>query len=177
MHMLTPAQEQWLNHLSDTGAVTIVPYDPECEEKFKSIKQRIQSVLGNNTEVLHRGASALGISGQAEIDIYIPVSQENFDAAVAEIQKTFGKPYSVYPLERTKFILFARQTKMEIMVVNQSCKSWIDGELHFNYLKKHPEALEKYRKLKEEGAGLSNRAYYRRKIEFINEILKRARQT
>ncbi len=42
-----------------------------------------------------------------------------------------------------------------------------------NYLKEHPQALEEYRKLKELGDGLSTREYYRRKIEFINDILEK----
>jgi len=41
------------------------------------------------------------------------------------------------------------------------------------YLKENPEALERYRKLKEEAAGVNTGEYYRRKIEFINEILSK----
>jgi len=38
-------------------------------------------------------------------------------------------------------------------------------------LKAHPETLEEYRKMKEEGNGLSVREYYLRKTEYVNEIL------
>ncbi|MCX6716131.1 MAG: GrpB family protein [Candidatus Taylorbacteria bacterium] len=173
--MITREQEEWLSHLSDTGSVKIVPFDPKSDQKFENIKRQIQSLLGNETEVLHRGASALGISGQPEIDIYIPVSAKRFDHVVSEMQIKFGKPYSVYPLERTKFILSVDGTKLEIMVVNESCKSWTNNEIFYEYMKKHPDALEQYRKLKEDAAGHSNRAYYRRKIEFINDIMSRAK--
>jgi GrpB-like predicted nucleotidyltransferase (UPF0157 family) len=39
------------------------------------------------------------------------------------------------------------------------------------YLKNYPDELERYRVLKEESNGKTMREYYRRKIEFINEIL------
>lgn len=174
--MITQEQEKWLSHLSDTNKVDIAPFDPKSNEKFEEIKKQIQSVLGNKTRVLHRGASGLGISGQPEIDIYIPVLPEKFDRTVLEMEKIFNKkPYSIYPLERTKFILFKGQTKLEIMVVNKLNKSWIDNETFYQYLKRHPEALEQYRKLKEDGRGLSNQSYYRKKIEFINNILDKAK--
>jgi hypothetical protein len=39
-----------------------------------------------------------------------------------------------------------------------------------NFLKTHPEKLEEYRLLKESGNGLSVRQYYRKKLEFINQV-------
>ncbi len=173
--MITEEQQKWLEHLSDTGSVKIAPFDPSVEQKFKTTKKQIKSILGTTTIVLHRGASALGISGQPEIDIYIPVPPDNFNKTVIALQQEFGKPYSAYELERTKFIRAAAGTKLEIMVVNEFSKSWNDNETFFSYIKKHPEDLERYRLLKEEAAGLSNRAYYRKKIEFINEILDKAK--
>lgn len=32
--MLTPAQQKWVDHLSDTNKVEIFPYDIKCNEKF-----------------------------------------------------------------------------------------------------------------------------------------------
>jgi epoxide hydrolase-like predicted phosphatase len=172
--MITSEQEQWLSHLSDTGTVKVVPYDPSAQVKFEAMKLRIQSAIGSGYQVFHRGASGLGISGQPEIDIYIPVSASAFDAVVSDMQKALGKPYSAYPLERTKFILTEEGMKFEIMAVNSSHKSWIENDTFFTYLKNHPADLDRYRKLKEDAAGLSNRAYYRKKIEFINDILSKS---
>jgi GrpB-like predicted nucleotidyltransferase (UPF0157 family) len=173
--MLTPAQQKWVDHLSDTDKIKIFPYDPTVEEKFQKIKFEIQSVIGTEFEILHRGASALGISGQKEIDIYIPMPAETIEELAPKMEVVFGKPKSVYVLERTKFIAKIDTTKIEIMLTNQKHQSWIDGEKHFNYLKQNPEELEQYRKLKEDGDGVSVREYYRRKIEYINEILSKVR--
>lgn len=171
--MLTDAQQEWVNHLSDTDKIEIFPYDPMVEEKFEKIKSEIESVIGTEFEVLHRGASGLGISGQKEIDVYIPVPPERIEELTTKMETVWGRPKSIYPTERTKFYRYIDGTKIEVMITNKDHESWMNGEKHFYYLKQNPEALERYKKLKEDGGGLSVREYYRRKIEFINEILSR----
>lgn len=116
----------------------------------------------------------MGISGQREIDVYIPIPPEKIEELTSKMEQVFGKPKSVYPLERTKFIAKIDGTMIEIMLTNQEHQSWTAGEQFMDYLKRNPEALKQYKKLKEEGAGVSTREYYRRKIEFINEILSKA---
>jgi GrpB-like predicted nucleotidyltransferase (UPF0157 family) len=71
--MLTPAQEKWLEHLSDMDSVEICPADSKAREKFLEIKRRIQSELGDEVPIEHRGSTSFGISGQGELDVYIPV--------------------------------------------------------------------------------------------------------
>lgn len=171
--MLTPTQQQWVDHLSDVDKIQIFPYDLKAPEKFEQIKSEIKSIIGTEFEILHRGASAMGISGQKEIDVYIPMPAEKIEELAPKMEAVWGKPKSVYPQERTKFYRHIDGTRIEIMLTNKDHQSWIDGERHFNYLKQNPEALEQYRKIKEDGDGVSVREYYRRKIEFINEILSR----
>lgn len=171
--MLTPKQEEWVNHLSDTNHVEIFPFDPTSEEKFKKVKEQIQTVLGKSVEILHRGASSLGISGQREIDVYIPILPEKIEEYTLEMEKVFGKPKSIYPSERTKFLEKIDGTIIEIMLTNKYHESWINGETFYSYLKENNGSLNEYRILKENGEGLSNREYYRRKIEFINSVLNK----
>lgn len=169
--MLTPEQEKWVNHLNTTGTVKIFPYDEKAPKKFERIKSQIQSAIGTKFEILHRGASGLGISGQKEIDIYIPMTPEQIEEYTVKMEAVFGKPKSVYPNERTKFLAKIDGTTIEIMLTNKDHPSWINGEQFRDYLIENPEVLERYRKLKEECAGLNCQEYYRKKIEFINEIL------
>lgn len=169
--MLTPEQEKWVGHLNNDGVVEIFPYDERAPEKFEQIKSQILAVLGDVT-VLHRGASALGISGQKEIDVYIPLTPEQIEEYTPKMEAVFGKPKSVYPLERTKFLAKIDGTKIEIMLTNKDHQSWITGERFYNYLSENGEVLEQYRKLKEGCAGLNCQQYYRKKIKFINEVLK-----
>ncbi len=173
--MITPEQEKWLAHLDDSDAVKIIPADLRAKEKFEKIKSTIKSALGENENVVHKGATSLGISGQGELDIYILVLSENFDSMVQAVEKLFGKPRSLYPLERARFVASVDDTKAEVFVINENTKSWKDGCVFEKYLRKNPEVLEAYKILKEEGNGLSTQKYYRRKIEFMNEILDKAK--
>ena len=90
--MLTPDQETWINQLSDQEMIVIQPYDPTAPEKFASVKRKIQAALGPEAVVVHRGATSLGISGQDEIDVYVPVPPEQFDAIIPVMMAAFGHP-------------------------------------------------------------------------------------
>ena len=170
--MITKEQEVWLEHLSDKDLVKFFPYDSSSVAKFQKVKALIQDKIGS-IEVAHRGASSMGISGQGELDIYVPVSADKFDSLILPLTTLFGSPGSVYPLERARFVTYVDGTKAEVFVINNQSKGWLDGVKFEEYLHSHPELIEEYKTLKEEGNGLSTRAYYRRKIEFINEILDR----
>ena len=62
---------------------------------------------------------------------------------------------------------------IDIFLINNTHPDpdWLNLVKFENHLRKHPTALEAYKNLKESGTGLSTRAYYRKKIEFINSIL------
>jgi GrpB-like predicted nucleotidyltransferase (UPF0157 family) len=171
LSMLTPEQQNFIDRRSDNN-IKVIPFDQKSNEKFEEIKKQVQSILGN-LEVLHRGSTGLGIGGQPEIDIYIPVSVQEIPELTAEMEKVWGKPKSIYPDERTKFIRYIGETMIEVILVNKSCKSWIDGEIFFDYLKHNKDAREEYEKLKGIGESLPIREYYRRKFEFMNDILNR----
>lgn len=171
--MLTSKQAGWVAHLSETEKVKVISFDPTCAEKFEKIKQKIQGELGEQIKVEHHGASNLGISGQDEIDIYVPVQGEKFDELVGLIQKIFGKPRSFYSMERARFVTEVDGKHVDIFVINEECDGWKDSLRFEKYLLEHAEMLDNYRKLKEKLSGESVREYYQRKIEFINEVLGR----
>jgi GrpB-like predicted nucleotidyltransferase (UPF0157 family) len=104
INTLTPAQERWVEHLSDNDRVEIKPYDPGSTEKFESIKQKIRSILGEQIRIEHCGATSMGISGQDEIDIYLPVPEDEFDSLLSPLRSIFGEPRSLYPKERARFV-------------------------------------------------------------------------
>lgn len=171
--MLTKDQEKWINHLSDVDKIKIVPFNPMSQEEFEKIKSLIQSKIGPTVRVEHRGASYLGISGQNEIDIYVPVSESLFDNFIVQLSELFGEPHRIYPLERARFNAPSNGIRIDIHLVNEEHANWLNSEKFENYLKTHSEALEEYRLLKESGDGLSIREYYRQKLEFINSVLER----
>lgn len=173
--MLTPAQQTWIDHLSDTDTISIVPFDATAEAKFLTIKQQIQSFLGTGIRVEHHGATSLGISGQDEIDVYMPVPSNTFRTFLTSLEKLFGKPSSVYPLQRARFVTSADGKHVDVFLINEDSNNWLDCITFESYLRAHPIELEAYRVLKENGNNLTVRDYYRIKTEFINDILIKSR--
>jgi len=173
--MITKEQQKWLNHLNDNDQVFVVPFDQTAENKYQIIKKQIQDLLGKEYQVEHRGASSLKISGQDEIDIYIPVSEENFNEIVIKITKLYGKPKSSYSLKRTRFTTFVQSKHIDVFVINKNDKGWKDSEIFHNFLLVHPDKLQEYRELKEKLTGRSTKIYYTAKTEFINKVLSLAK--
>jgi GrpB-like predicted nucleotidyltransferase (UPF0157 family) len=174
--MISPEQQQWINHLSDNESVSVVPWDPTCEEKFVQIKAQIQNLLGKDHHVEHRGASSLKISGQDEIDVYVPVGPESFDQTISSLICLYGQPRSNYPLKRARFVTSLGGKHVDVFVINREDAGWTDSELFNNYLLANPSSLDEYQSLKEKFSGRSVREYYREKTEFINEILQKIKK-
>jgi hypothetical protein len=147
--MITAEQQKWLDHLSDSDKISVVPFDSTCEEKFLIIKKTIQHVFGSGQLVLHRGASSLKISGQDEIDIYVPVPAERFAEVVNLMKNLFGNYKSYYQSKRARFVTFEDKKHIDVFVVNETDDDWINGEKFYKYLLTHSETLESYRRLKE----------------------------
>lgn len=169
--MLTSEQKKWISHLS-TKKVRIIPYNPKVKSVFQKIKKEIQKVLGK-VKVVHCGATSLGISGQGEIDLYIPVSKNLFNKYLKKLIQHFGKAGTIYSLRRARFVKYVDSIKVEIFLINREISDWKNSVKFENYLKQHPEMLDKYRKLKEDGNGLTIQEYYQRKLEFFNQIMKK----
>lgn len=174
--MITSDQQKWIDHLSDKDKIVIKPYDPSCNKKFEKVKCKIQSIFGNRTEIKHCGATSLKISGQDEIDVYIPVIKKDFNSYIPKLTKLFGELKSYYPLRRARFVTEIDKKHIDVFLINSEANDWINLVNFENYLRNNPKSLEEYKKLKEDGDGLNVRQYYTRKIEFINEILKKVEE-
>lgn len=171
--MLTPEQEKWISHLSKIDKVKIIPFDPSCFEKFESLKNKIISAVGFDIRVEHHGATNLKISGQDEIDLYVPVPSEKFDEYVLLMEGLFGRARSCYPLERARFVTEESGKHIDVFVINEDHSGWKNSIRFEKYLLSNLEALEAYKKLKEDLDGQSVQRYYRKKIEFINKVLSK----
>src|SRR2546423_12019455 len=112
--MLTEDQERWVMHLSDEDTITIMPWDPTADAKFEVAKQRVHDALGSDARVEHHGATSLGISGQDEIDVYVPVLPDAFDRTVDQMRQAFGEPGSHYPLRRARFVTFVDEKHVDV---------------------------------------------------------------
>lgn len=169
--MLTQEQQKWIENLSDVDQIKIIPFDITADKKFEKVREIITSNLGESVPFIHGGATSLGISGQDEIDTYIPVDVKLFDEYIEKLTKLFGVPRKVYEGNRVHFITYEGGKKIDVYLINKETKNWTDSVKFINVLKTHPEKLEEYRLLKESGNGLSVRQYYRKKLEFINQVI------
>jgi GrpB-like predicted nucleotidyltransferase (UPF0157 family) len=172
--MLTDNQEIWLAHLSNTDVTKIYPYNEGSKNLFEKQKSELKSILGSEVRIVHRGASSLGISGKGELDIYIPVSLNDFDYYLKILTKYYGTPGSLYPGERARFNIKIDSVLAEIFLINDDSEGWKNGIKFESWLKKHPNDMKRYADLKESLNGESSREYYTRKLEFINDILEKA---
>lgn len=172
--MLKKADINWLSHLSNSSKVKIVPYNPKVKKIFEKQKKELLAILGKDIEVLHLGSTSFGILGQGEIDLVIPTSLDRFSEFIEKLKKVYGKPKSFSPNNRVRFNHKQDDINIEMVIVNRDSEGWKRNIAFENYLKSHPESLEVYKKLKETCDGIGMKEYYRRKMEFINDILEKA---
>jgi len=169
--MLTAEQKEWLNHLSNTDKISIIPYNPKNKLIFKQIKQNLIELLGK-VQISLRGSTLLGISGQGEIDLYIPVAKKDFNDYLKKLISYLGKPGSIYEFRRVRFVKYIDDIKIEIFLINKNSKDWKYSRKFENFLKRNPKYLLEYEKIKSKCDGFSVRQYYTAKVKFINKILK-----
>lgn len=173
MNMLSQKQKKWLNHLDDTNKIDIIPYDPKTKEVFSICKKDLIKALGR-VKISHRGSTALKISGQGEVDLYIPATKKNFNNYLKRLVKHLGEPGSLYPFERARFVKYIDNIKIEIFLINKNNDGWKNSVKFEKYLKQNSDALNEYEKLKNDTKGVSTKKYYTAKTIFINKILKLA---
>ncbi len=170
--MLRLEQKQWLSNLSDTKTISVIPYNPKNRLVFNKIKKDLIDNIGN-VRVSLRGSTLLGISGQGEVDLYIPVAKKNFNIYLKKLMKYLGDPGSVYELRRVRFVKYIDDIKIEIFLINKNSKDWINGCKFENFLKHSPKYLNEYERIKKKYDGFSVRQYYTVKTKFINKILNK----
>lgn len=170
--MLTSDQKAWLNHLNDTDSVRVSGFNPSVKDAFKKIKAELMAIVGD-APILHRGSTSLGIAGQGEIDLYIPVAKKNFNITLKKLESHLGKPGSIYEMRRVRFVKYIDGIKVEIFLINRNLPDWTNCLKFERYLRQHPADLIAYEKLKIKNAGKSTKIYYTEKNKFINKILKK----
>lgn len=172
--MLTKDQEEWILHLDNEKEVKILPYNQKAKRIFEIIKQKIKWILGD-VEIFHCGSTSLEILGQGEIDAYIPVQGKDFEIFLGKLTSNFGKPGSIYPQRRARFVEYTEGIKIEIFLINKETDDWKNMVVFEDYLKANTSALKEYKEIKEKSKGSTVQGYYRRKLEFINKILCHAK--
>jgi GrpB-like predicted nucleotidyltransferase (UPF0157 family) len=165
--------DSYFERFSDTQPVTLRPYDPAVEDLVRRYVCDLREIVGPESEIEHRGATALHILGKGEIDLYVRVDRAGFQAVYRRLQAALGEPGSLEP-HRARFNDEIDGLEVEVQLVDREHPEERAGRACFHYLQAHPGAVEAYAAVKRTYAPVSRRAYYRAKYRFMRAILARA---
>jgi GrpB-like predicted nucleotidyltransferase (UPF0157 family) len=169
--MLTKDQKNYLKKIPLDKKVKIFPFSRKATKTAEGIIQSVKDIYPD-LEVKHMGASALGISGQNDIDIYVLSHPSNFDKYIQGLVKLFGQPLH----KHETFIEWKFDENgfnIEFYLTNPKSDSMKQQMAVFEILKNDKELLKKYESLKISMNGKSFKEYQRKKYEFFNKILAR----
>ena len=169
--MLTKDEESYLNKIPEDKIVNINPFDNRIIKTADEITASIIKIYPN-LEIKHMGASALEISGQNDIDIYVFSDPIDFDKYLLGLTKLFGKPLHVHE----KFIEW-QFTKngfdIEFYLTSKDSETMKKQIEVFKILRNDKNLLKGYEELKEGMNGKSFKEYQRKKYEFYHKILNK----
>ena len=167
----------------ERGLVKLEPYDYNWLILFDKERELLSSQLkGLIINMEHVGSTSIeGLFAKPIIDIAIGVS--SLDKVIKIREKVKGIGYLEVPVSIDGKHVFAKNKEnkithfLHIMIYNQDL--WRDQISFRDYLRSFPDAKMEYVKLKEE---LANKypndvvSYINDKKEFVNNILKRAKE-
>jgi len=168
--MLTWDERDYLSKIPKNKKVVIKPYN----KKIGKIAERIirkASFAAGQLEIRHLGASALKISGQGDIDIYIFCPLSDFDKYLPDLIKMFGNPADKKP-DSVTWVLSEEGYDAEIYLTDPASEPMKRQIAVFETLKNNKYLLDKYEKLKNDLNGKSFKEYQEKKYEFYHHILK-----
>lgn len=167
--MLNSDELDYLNKISPTKMVDIKPFKDEIKQIVNEITKRIKKVTPKLT-ILHMGASALQISGQNDIDLYILASKVKFNSHLSKLIKEFGNPKN-RKIDSIAWKFNMKGYEVEMYLTDPNSKPMQRQIKVFEILKGNKTYLKEYEKLKEKMNGKSFREYQEKKYIFYHKIL------
>jgi len=165
--MLTKDEESYLKKIPASKRVIIKPFDPKSKKVGQTINAKIKKALPKS-KILFMGATALGIAGQNDIDIYVLSERKDFDKYLTTLENFFGKPKNIH---RTFIEWGFKEDGYSVeLYLTEPPKRQIKV---FQILKSDEKLLKEYEDLKLKFDGKSFRDYQKVKYEFYNRILRR----
>lgn len=156
-------------------------YNPEYKEFFVQEKEKLSPILSSDSRIEHVGSTAIpGLGGKGILDIIIGVPRD-MRATKKELEKA-GYEYrekASYP-ERFFFrVDYPHKNgyrRVHIHLVLLNSQDWKEIVGFRDYLLQHPEEVEEYARIKQEGvkkAQGDGESYRQHKQDFIDKILNK----
>lgn len=162
------------------------PYNLIFPELFKREKERLSKYLSGNYQIEHVGSTAIpNLGGKGIIDIYLVVSKSDLERISKEILKSgyehrprvSGDQHIFHRIDLPDPIEGTRRYHIHISF--PEADDFKQAIAFRDYLRNHPEDVEKYVEAKKKAANESNQdkdKYMSMKTPIIQEILTRALQ-
>ena len=167
LNMLTQGQKDYLSKLNPemaNSSVHVESYNPHtklvAEEVINTIKGQIPEA-----DVRFIGASALGISGLNDVDIYVICPVELKESYLSKLEDLFGEQI------KNQWQWMKNGFEVSVYLSDPEDKSFKEQIKIFNILKNNPKILKEYKDLKHSMSGKSYKEYQMAKYEFYNMIL------
>ena len=165
--MLSSDEQNYLDHLPPEKAEEIIfikPYDPRLENIANDVIQEIHATIPD-ANIKFMGASALGISGQNDIDIYVLGSSGKLGGWILKLNELFGEQI------KGKWQFDQDGFEVSVYAANPEDPNQKKQIEVFEKLKEDPALLKEYEALKESMNGKSYKDYQIRKYEFYHKLL------
>lgn len=159
-------------------------YNPVSPKLFEEEKRRLAQYFSGPYQIEHIGSTAvLGLGGKGIIDIMIAVSKDQMESISQQAQKA---GYIFRPLASTDTRLFLRTEYPEdfekdrayhLHITYPESNDWKEALAFRDYLKTHPEDLNRYAEVKRKAAEEANEnteIYKSNKEAVLKEILNKA---
>lgn len=160
------------------------PYNPNFPKLFEEEKQRLSRYLSGDYQIEHIGSTAVpGLGGKGIVDIMVAVARNKMKAISQQAQKA---GYIFRPLAGTETRLFLRTKYPEnfskipvyhLHITYPESSDWEQAIAFRDYLRTHPEDLNRYAQIKKKAAKESNEDYeiYKNiKSDVLQEIIRKA---
>lgn len=169
MRGFTKLPEGYFEKYSDKP-VKLVPFNPKAKDTASIYINRLKAWLsGFDTEILHRGSTAFGITGKGEIEIGIYPKDRDWDKVIAVLRSYLGE---VSSLEENHARLNDDFEGFEIeIILMKGYDAEVDKKLT-GYLINSPETLKGYEALKRKYS-YSKREYMIQKNKFLGKIVEK----
>ena len=166
--MLTEGQKDYLNKLTPERAgeiINISPYNPKTEIISNKVTDRIRQIIPE-ADIRYMGASALKISGQNDVDIYIicpALLKENY---LLKLTPELGQ------WVKNKWQWHEDEIEVSVYLSDPEDIKFREQLETFKIFKDDPRILKEYEILKESMSGQIYKEYQTAKYEFYNHILR-----
>lgn len=165
--MLTEGQKNYLMKLSPERADSIIkikPFNSSLAFIANRIIEKIKKEV-STADPRFMGASALGISGQNDIDIYVICSQDLKEGYVLKLGKIFGEQ------TKSKWHWFEEGQEVSVYLSDPEDDKFKEQLEIFKIFKNNQQILKDYENLKTSMNGKTYREYQIAKYEFYNQVL------